>query len=200
MNKDLLANEKSVWLIDLDNTLYKQDAGLMEIIDQRIDYYFSYKSRCSLREASILRKKLFSNYQNTFIGALNEKIILQQELYEFMMFVHNFDFSNIIVPNHDLLRMLKVVKGKKYIFSNSIKLHIDNVLNSLNATHLFDGVYDIVSFSYKFKPDSYPFHLFIKQNKVEHKDIIFIDDTEKNLNTARSIGLRAFHPREVILY
>jgi len=199
MNKDLLTDEKSVWLIDLDNTLYKQDAGLMEIIDQRIDYYISYKSRCDLKEAGMLREKLFSNYQNTFIGALNEKIILQQELYEFMKFVHNFDFSSIIVPNNDLLNILKVVKGKKYIFSNSIRLHIDNVLNTLNAACLFDGIYDIVSFSYKFKPDSYPFLLFMKQNTIEHKDIIFVDDTETNLCSARSLGLRAFHPREVTL-
>jgi putative hydrolase of the HAD superfamily len=199
MDKSLLADETRAWLIDLDDTLYEQSSGLMEIIDQRIDYYFSYKLRCNLKEAGMLREKLFARYQNTFVGALNEKIILQKELYEFMKFAHNFDFSNIIVPNFELLSVLRLIKGKKYIFSNAIKFHIDNVLNALKATHLFNGVYDIASFSYKFKPDSYPFHLFMKQNALEHTNIIFVDDTEENLDAARRIGLCSFHPKEIVL-
>jgi putative hydrolase of the HAD superfamily len=197
MNDDLLMDEKKIWLIDLDNTLYEQSGGLMEIMDKRIESYFVNKLRCNLKEASILRNKLYAKYQNTFVGAKNEKIILQEELYEFMKFVHNFNFENIIVPNSELIAVLNEVKGNKYVFSNSIRLHIDNVLRVLNVAHLFDGVYDIISFSYKYKPDSYPFRLFKEQNNVAYSDIVFIDDSEVNLDAARNLGSCVFHPNVV---
>lgn len=190
---NLVKNPEITWLIDLDNTIYKEESNLMPTIDQRIEYYISYKCRCSLHEAQRIRQELLIQYHNTFMGAVEEKIVHSHELGEFINFTHNFKPTDKIVPNKTVIDIVKRAKGKKYIFSNSTMFYISRILKSMNLLKNFDGVIDIQALEYTFKPKPEAFNLVIKMLSLNPEKSVLIDDSISNLKTAESLNINTIH-------
>lgn len=190
---DFVANPKITWLVDLDNTLYMEESNLMPTIDQRIEYYLSYKCRCSLSEAQNIRQDLLTQYHNTFMGALEEKIVYSHELAEFINFTHSFVPINKIVPNKAVVDIVKNAKGKKYIFSNSTKFYISRILKKMGLVKNFDGVIDIQALKYTFKPKQEAFDLVINMLSLNPVNSVLIDDSVSNLKTAEKMNINTIH-------
>ena len=191
----ILSNKELIWLVDLDDTLYQSKSEIMKTIDKRISYFLSYKCRCNLKEAEKIRTLLFSKYKNSFIGAVKEKIITFEEIYEYLTFVHNFDPSENIKINKPVIEMIKRVKGKKYIFSNSIASYIKRILLYLNLESEFEGIFDLEKFGYTFKPDLEPFKIVMKELNISPNNLILLDDSEENLAVGQSLGLRVINTK-----
>ncbi len=181
------------WLIDLDNTIYREESNLMPTIDKRIEYYLSYKCRCSLVEAQKIRSELLDEYGNTFMGAVEEKIINTSELPEFINFTHSFVPSDKIIPNKTVVNIVKKAKGKKYIFSNSTSFYISRILKSMNLEDKFDGVVDINSLGYTFKPRLEAFDFIIKMLSLNPEKSVLIDDSISNLKTAEKVRMNTLY-------
>jgi len=190
--KDLIQNEGCIWLFDLDNTLYQTNSNMMRVMDERIDMFLTYKCRCTLKEATGLRNHLFFKYKNTFVGALREKIILEDELPQYLSFAHNFDIPKRLVKNNSILQLIKEVAGKKYVFSNGLRSYIARVLQILNLEDEFDGYFGIEDYNYFFKPGQEPYSFVQKFFNKPADDFILIDDSPGNIETAKRMGFGAY--------
>ena len=70
----------------------------------------------------------------------------------FLDSVHNLDYS-IVCPNIELNNALSNLKGRKIIYSNANKKHVDEILDRLEIADIFDEIFDIKLANYIPKPD-----------------------------------------------
>lgn len=192
-----IGSSESVWLIDVDNTLYDYSCDLERLICERFIYYISFKSRVSLKKAEEINSYLFKKYNHTLVGAIKEKVIADQEVDEFSTFVHNFNIKRIIKPNKPVIRLIKKAKGRKIIFSNSDLNHIHKILKMFSLNDCIDEIYDIKRLGYNPKPGYAAFNIVRQQQKFKFANSILIDDSIENLKTAKSLGIKTFNPRKI---
>lgn len=195
--KNLIANPELCWFIDLDNTLYQPNGKIFSILDRRINYYLSYKCRCSLAEAENIRRELFKKYKNTFVGSLKEGMIDVLEFGEFLDFVHDFNVNGLMVKNKELDDFLTKIRGRKFVFSNSVRKYAQKVISSLNLENHFERIFSIEDFDYNFKPNEKPYHFVLNYLHIEPFNSIVVDDMQINLSIARTLEMKTLHVREV---
>jgi putative hydrolase of the HAD superfamily len=90
-----------------------------------------------------------------------------------------------------LLGYLPVLKKKYklYLLSNQMKIRTDYIRKNFDLR-----VFDDVFFSNEIgliKPDREIFDFVLKQIRLNADECLFIDDTQKNLDTAKTIGINA---------
>ena len=189
-----IKNPSLHWLIDLDNTVYTPQKSLMEIIDQRIQYYISYKCRCDLAEAERIRLDIYHKHKHTFLGALKEKIILKSELPEFLDYCHNFDIKDQITPNAPILSLLKKIQGNKYVFTNTVSKFTHQILHVLKLKDTFKKIYCLENLDFNYKPGRTSFKIILRDAMIKSQNVVLIDDDQKNLDTAINLGMKAYYP------
>jgi beta-phosphoglucomutase-like phosphatase (HAD superfamily) len=88
----------------------------------------------------------------------------------------------------------KRLKGIKiFIVSNSFKERVEYYEKDIPA--MLNNV-DKAYFSYEVgyvKPDPEYFKLVLKENNLKAEEVIYIDDSEKNLESAKTLGIRVFN-------
>ena len=78
--------------------------------------------------------------------------------------------------------------GRKIIYSNANKNHVDQILLRLDLTNMFDDIYDIKMANYIPKPEIKPYKEFINKFGIDPKKTIMFDDIAKNLVPAKNLG------------
>ena len=91
MDADIF-KKKSVWIFDLDNTIYEPETKIFDQIDQRMKTFISEKIFIPKEEALILQKKYYKKYGTTLYGLMKNHNIDPDE---FLDFVHNIDLKNL---------------------------------------------------------------------------------------------------------
>ncbi len=95
--------------------------------------------------------------------------------------------------NPEVIKMIKKLR-KKYkiiLFSNFISEMLHKLLEKYGIKDLFHEI--IISSDHKMKkPDPKFFELLEKKSGVKKGEIIFIDDTEINVEMANAYGIKAF--------
>ena len=95
-------------------------------------------------------------------------------------------FSGVL----DLVKELKK-KYKVVFFTNYNKFYWDLILKSLDFS-IFDKGF--VSYELKTrKPSHEGFKIILKEMNCDAKDALFIDDSEKNVNSAIELGIKGIH-------
>ena len=94
----------------------------------------------------------------------------------------------IIKPDILMKNSLEKLTGRKIIFTNANKSHVDNVLNRLNINNIFDSVYDITDADYYPKPDIRSYKSFVKKYNIDATKTIMFDDIARNLVPASKLG------------
>ena len=98
-----------------------------------------------------------------------------------------YNFSNYFELNNDLLKFLKGLKDKYkiYIFTSGSIQNVSEIKEKLDE--VFDGIFSSEETGFSKKvPEAYE-HLAEKLN-VKPQEILFIDDSEANIEVARSVG------------
>ena len=67
MDADIF-KKKSVWIFDLDNTIYEPETKIFDQIDQRMKTFISEKIFIPKEEALILQKNIIKNMGQRFTG------------------------------------------------------------------------------------------------------------------------------------
>ncbi len=100
----------------------------------------------------------------------------------------------------NIIADLKFQKYEVFLYSNTNKIHFDAIARILNQSgyngRLFPSYFnnEYYSFTLKMrKPDPYAFRTIIKQEKLEPRETLFIDDSLKNIQGAQSAGLYTFY-------
>jgi putative hydrolase of the HAD superfamily len=98
-----------------------------------------------------------------------------------------------------LLNQLRSQGKKIYLLSNINHLHelaVDEKFKELNKNHPFLSIFDKGYYSHHIglrKPSPDVFNLVIREQKLDVKRTLFIDDTLHHVEGARSVGLQSLH-------
>jgi len=103
-------------------------------------------------------------------------------------------WNEIFWKDKEVSENLSLIKGKKRLFllSNTNPLHFNHILSKFPIIKIFERWILSYEIGYK-KPAPEIFQAAIKFSSIEPKRILFIDDTQKHVEVAISLGLRAIH-------
>jgi putative hydrolase of the HAD superfamily len=112
------------------------------------------------------------------------------EACDFMNYWHKKD-SNI---NHDVFEFAKSIREKYQLFigTNQEKYRVRHIHRLLNSDELFSEVFASCELGVE-KPDVKFFKIIQERLEFKANEILFIDDSLKNVESARSVGWSAYH-------
>ena len=176
------------WIFDLDNTLYPPEENIFSQIDQKMTSFIADNLEISNEEAFNIQKQNFIDHGTTLAGFMNsgnDKI----DPDKFLEYVHDINLNSLQEDN-DLRKILLLLPGKKYIFTNGTKKHAENVLKKLNLENIFQSIFGIKEANYIPKPNLETYNLFLKTYKIDPKTSIMFEDMGRNLIPAKELGMK----------
>ena len=108
---------------------------------------------------------------------------------------------NIPVTRMQWLRTLRP-EFRVYLLSNTNKIHVEAFTKIFSNTYgegVFESCFDKIYLSCNIglrKPNADIFELVAKENQLDIKETIFIDDSPQHIEGARKYGLPAYHLRD----
>ncbi len=176
------------WIFDLDNTIYDINLGLFKKISNRITDFIMSKYSLDIDQAKKIQKEYYLKYGLTLRGLIVEKKL---EPEEFLDYVHDVEHPEL-KKNDQLISKIRILEGKKIIFTNATSKHAKKILNILELEHDFDQIIDIKDLEYIPKPDKRSYKKLLEclnLNKENLDKTIFFEDTVKNLIPAKELGI-----------
>ena len=179
-----LNNKIDTWIFDLDNTLYSADSGIFQQVHKLMGKFIVEHLNVNINEAKNIQRKYYKKHGTTLRGLMDNHGIDPDS---FLEEVHNLDYS-IVSPNLKLAKNLENLNGKKFIFTNANKKHADIILDKLQITNLFEGIFDIKMANYIPKPEIQTYEKLIETYNINPNKTIMFDDIAKNLVPASKMG------------
>ena len=179
-----LQKKIDAWIFDLDNTLYSADSGIFQQVSKLMGEFVAKHLKINIKKAKAIQHKYYKEHGTTLKGLMDNHGV-DPDI--FLEEVHNLDYS-IVHPNNKLTESLKNLKGKKFIFTNANKKHANIILDKLQISDLFQGIFDIKMANYIPKPEIEPYEKLIETYKINPHRAIMFDDIAKNLVPASKIG------------
>ena len=176
------------WIFDLDNTIYDINLGLFKKISNRITDFIMSKYSLDIDQAKKIQKEYYLKYGLTLRGLIVEKKL---EPEEFLDYVHDVEHPEL-KKNDQLISKIRILEGKKIIFTNATTKHAKKILKILELEHDFDQIIDIKDLEYIPKPDKRSYKKLLEclnLNKENLNKTIFVEDTVKNLIPAKELGI-----------
>jgi putative hydrolase of the HAD superfamily len=181
-------------LFDLDETLYPASSGLMPAVGERMRMYLEREYSLSPEDAHEIQKRYWDEYGTTLRGLMLERKIDPRH---YLDFVHDVDVTQFLVPNPLLQKTLADIPYEKVIVTNADVPHAERVLKHLGIAEQFSRIFDIVFMEYECKPASSAYERVLHTLDVRGEECILVEDTARNLATARALGIRTIlliHP------
>ena len=176
------------WIFDLDNTMYDINLGLFKKISNRITDFIMSKYSLDIDQAKKIQKEYYLKYGLTLRGLIVEKKL---EPEEFLDYVHDVEHPEL-KKNDQLISKIRILEGKKIIFTNATSKHAKKILKILELEDDFDQIIDIKDLEYIPKPDKRSYKKLLEclnLNKENLNKTIFFEDTIKNLIPAKELGI-----------
>jgi putative hydrolase of the HAD superfamily len=173
---------------DLDETLYRDDNGLWDLMVGRIRLFMLERVGIREREADELRMEYLGKYGTTLRGL---HVHYQVDPQEYLEFVHDIPVEKHIKRNGELERMLQGLPQAKWIWTNASEAHAERVLTALGVRGHFRGIIDIEEMQFQNKPQLAAYTTALKMaEQFEIGRALFIDDRVVNLEPAADLGAR----------
>ena len=174
-------------LFDLDNTLYSESCGVFDLIDRRMNEWLISNLQIPESEVNEFRNKYFIKYGTTLRG-----LMLHHEVNprDFLDYVHDVPVHEFLSADLELRETLEQVKARKVIFTNSDLKHANRILDALGVRDQFERIFDIEAMNFIPKPNPDPYQLVLNYLRLQPKDVLLIDDMERNLKPAQEMGMR----------
>jgi putative hydrolase of the HAD superfamily len=176
-----------VILFDLDNTLYTEESGIFELIDQRMSEWLITRLKIPESEVREFRRKYFLQYGTTLRGLMLHH---QVDPMDFLTFVHDVPVKDFLTVDLELRGTLEEVTSRKIIFTNSDAAHANRILDALGIRDLFEKIFDIEAMGFIPKPNQEAYAAVLQYAAVQPSECLLIDDMTRNLKPARALGMR----------
>jgi len=173
----------SVWVFDLDNTLYPASA-LYDEIGERMTAYIARALNVDTTEALTLRERYFHQYGATVVGLQRHHGV---DAADFLGDVHLADHS-VLTADAALRTQIASLPGQRIIFTNGGGGHAERVLASLGLGDVFDGVFDIEAAGLAPKPQAEAYQRLVARFGFDPRAAMLIEDTLRNLEPAHAMG------------
>ena len=157
----------------------------------------------SLKKETEDPRKIFAYLFDLHTGAVNlyetgkmSSLEFFQSLKDFFHLQISFDefatiWNDIFTENEDVSDIVRSLRGKKKLglVSNTNSLHFDYIASTFPVVNSFDRW--ILSHEVGFKkPSPEIYHKAIEWASVEPPNILFIDDVQRNVEAAVSLGIQ----------
>ena len=173
------------WIFDLDNTLYPAACNLFAQIDRRMMAYIADRLGIAEDEARRLQKAYYFEHGTTLSGLIRHHGVDPED---YLDYVHQIDLTPV-PRDRRLGRALERLSGRKLVYTNGSEPHAERVLERLEVSHHFDGIFDIAAADYVPKPDPASFRRFIDRHGIDPKCALLADDIARNLVPAAALGM-----------
>lgn len=173
-------------LLDLDNTLYPKQSGLLDHIDQRIDDFLM--KRLQMEEAAVdrLRRDYYLKYGTTLRGIWENHGIDPLEYFDHAYRIHIPDFLSQDPKLRDVLHKLPI---QKHVFSNSPLEYIERVLDAIGLCGVVERIFDLTFTGYRGKPDPDSYRMVLEALETTGEQCIMVEDYPINLLPAKELGM-----------
>ncbi|TKY51142.1 hypothetical protein E2542_SST22652 [Spatholobus suberectus] len=187
-------------IFDLDDTLYPSSTGIDQSVKKNIELFLVEKCGFSESKAFTLRAELFKTYGSTLAGlrALGYDITAE----EYHSFVHGRLPYEVIKPDVQLRNLLRTIKQRKIIFTNSDRIHALTVLDRLGIKDCFEQIICFETINPNLpsstRPDEFPvllkpsldaFNTALHAANVDPRRTLFLDDSVRNIAAGKEMGL-----------
>jgi len=173
-------------LLDLDDTLYPRESGVMQRVSQLILEYMEQRLGLDPDRAAALRRDYLQRYGTTMRGLRED---FQIDADEYLTYVHDFPVEEILQPNPALDRMLAEITAEKILFTNATAEHARRVLAALGIERHFSRIFDIVFLGYVNKPDRRAYQRVLEALGAQPEECLLVDDAARNLRPAKALGM-----------
>lgn len=173
------------WVFDLDNTLYPPETQFLRQVEQRINQYVVRTSGLESAEALSVQRGYLHDYGTSLAGLMMHYEI---DPHHFLAEVHDVPLD-VLAPDPGLHAALERLQGPRLIFTNGSAGHAQRVMEKLELTPFFDGVFALEDADLIPKPDPRTFHKMLARFGVDPATACFFEDTPKNLEPARDLGM-----------
>jgi putative hydrolase of the HAD superfamily len=190
----------SVWVFDLDNTLYPV-AALYDEIGARMTAYIARTLALDESQAFALRERYFHQYGATVAGLARHHDV---DPHDFLTDVHDADYS-VLSADAELADLIAALPGRRIIFSNGGGGHPERALSRLGLAHVFETIVDIETCGLAPKPQAEAYERLIAHCRIKPRETVLIEDTLRNLEPAHAMGFTTalvgpVHPEPRPLY
>ena len=182
-----LIRKIDTWIFDLDNTLYSAESGIFQQVHKLMGKFVSKELDVDIIKANEIQNNYFIKYGTTLRGMMDNHGVDPDT---FLDEVHKLDYS-IVHPNSNLNKEIAKLKGRKIIYSNANRQHINEILLRLELIDFFDEIFDIKMANYIPKPEIKPYKEIINNFGIDPTKSIMFDDIAKNLVPAKSVGFKS---------
>lgn len=174
------------WVFDLDNTLYPVTEQLLTHIDQHMSGFVARFLGVDKAEGRRIQKEYFHKYGLTLRGLMIHHDLDPARYFEEMT---PMDLDEVD-PNPALGELIDRLPGRKFIYTNSSRHHAELVLEQLEISGVFDGIFDIADADYIPKPAIEPYRKLCENFAIMPERAVMIDDIARNLEPAAGIGMK----------
>ena len=175
----------TVWVFDLDNTLYPAHSNLFAKVSRRMTSFIMDRFTLGHDDARSLQRRLFREYGTTLRGLMDEHGV---DPVVFLDHVHDIDLSDL-APAPDLDRAIAALPGRKLIYTNGSVPHAERITEKLGIAGHFEAVFDIVAADFVPKPDPRPYDVMLARHGVDPSRAVMIEDSAANLRPAADLGM-----------
>uniref|UniRef100_A0A453MDA8 Pyrimidine 5'-nucleotidase n=1 Tax=Aegilops tauschii subsp. strangulata TaxID=200361 RepID=A0A453MDA8_AEGTS len=186
-------------LFDLDDTLYPLSAGINLACRKNIQDYMRDHLRIEESQIAEMCLELYREYGTTMAGL--KALGYEFDNDEFHSNVHGRLPYDNLRPDSVLRTLLLSIPQRKIIFTNSDKVHAEEVLRRLGLQDCFEGVIcfetlnppavtsnGLSKSSILCKPTIESMEAAIHIANVDPKKTIFFDDSTRNIATGKAAG------------
>jgi putative hydrolase of the HAD superfamily len=173
------------WIFDLDNTLYAAGNGVFAQIDRRMTQFVAQLLSLDLENARRIQKDLYRQHGTTLAGLINVHHIDPEP---YLAFVHDLDLSDLH-PDPALTRALQRLPGRRFVFTNGCRNHAARILQRLELSSLFDGIWDIRTIRFSPKPGHAAYQAVVEEGKLDPFAAAMFDDIARNLVVPKNMGM-----------
>ena len=173
------------WIFDLDDTLYPPESQFMRLIQQRINDYVVRTVSLPADQAMTVQRGYLRDYGASLAGLMAHYRI---DPHDFLAEVHDVPLD-VLTPDPGLRAGLERLDGPRIVFTNGSTAHARRVLDRLELTDLFDGLFSLEDADLIPKPDPRTFARMTGRFGVDPTTAAFFEDTLRNLAPAQAIGM-----------
>jgi len=188
------ASPEPVWLFDLDNTLHDSSRAIFKAIDSAMTAAVMASLDVDLETASRLRSTYWKRYGATVIGMVRHHGV---DAGAFLELSHRFDVESLVHGETGLAYKLKRLPGRKILLTNAPLGYARKVLKKLGILHCFDSLWTIdhmkLQGRIRPKPSLALMRQVLARLDVPAGRVVLVEDTLKNLKSARQIGMKTIH-------
>jgi putative hydrolase of the HAD superfamily len=176
------------WLFDLDNTLHDASRHIFPHINRAMTAYICEHLQIDDAAAARLRHSYWQRYGATLLGLMRHH---GTDPHHFLRHTHQFpDLARIVIAERGLRAMLRRLPGRKIIFSNAPLNYTEAVLAIAGIRRCFDTVYCVERLRFQPKPAVSGFIHLLRNEGLDPRSCIMVEDTLANLKTAKRLGMK----------